>query len=414
MSGTVSEVDVAIIGGGLVGATLACALIETDLSIVIIDPEDQRKISFATEHDMRVSAITRASQHIFASIGAWAGMVEQRVSPFRKMHVWEQAGEGVLNSEVHFDSAELSESQLGHIIENRVMLKSLYQRLETATNVELLFGQRCQQMQQTEHKWQLQTATRTVSANLLVGADGSQSWVRQQLGISTRGWDYDHSALVTTVKTSEPHQHTAWQRFLDSGPLAFLPLQENYSSIVWSTKPALAERLQQLPEEQFKLELEQAYDSKLGQILEVGPRASFPLRFLMADNYIGTSAALVGDAAHTMHPLAGQGVNLGLLDAASLAQVIIEARLSSGVINSSKMLRRYERWRKAENMSMLVMVDQIQRLFGSDVSWLKQLRNSGMHWFNRLPVIKHNTIDYAMGLHGDLPIIAKHVQIPIN
>ncbi len=408
------QVDIAIIGGGLVGATLACALADTELSILIIDPNDQRHISFDTAYDMRVSAITRASQHIFESIGVWPDMVEQRVSPFRDMHVWEQTGAGQMNSEVHFDSAELSEAQLGHIIENRVILKSLYRKLETVSNVELRFGQACQQMQFDDHKWKLQLGEQSVTADLLVGADGSRSWVRQQLGISTRGWDYDHTALVATVKTSESHQQTAWQRFLDTGPLAFLPLSENYSSIVWSTRPELANQLRQMPEQQFKLELEQAYDSKLGQILEVGPRACFPLRFFMADQYIANSAALVGDAAHTMHPLAGQGVNLGLLDAASLAQVILEAKSSKRDINSIKVLRRYERWRKAENMSMLVMVDQIQRLFGSDVSWLKQLRNSGMHWFNRLPLIKHNVIDYAMGLHGDLPNIARQVQAPIN
>ena len=405
---TNTHADVAIIGGGLVGASLACALAELPLSIVIIDPNDQTQISFETAFDNRVSAITRASQHIFESIGVWPLMQAERVAPFRDMRVWETTGSGLANSEVHFDSAQISEAYLGYIIENRVMLKSLYQKLQTLPNVELIFGRACQSMQWLDGNWHLEMHDYTQTAKLLVGADGSRSWVRQQLGIVTRGWDYDHSALVATVKTSKPHEDTAWQRFLATGPLAFLPLTDGYSSIVWSTQPEQAKALKSMPEDEFKQALEQAYDSRLGRITEVGPRAVFPLRFFMAQNYIAESAVLVGDAAHTMHPLAGQGVNLGLLDVASLAEVMAEALQAKRPINSKKVLRRYERWRKAENMNMLVMVDQIQRLFATDVSWLKRLRTAGMHWFNRLPEIKHNAIDFAMGLHGDLPKIARH------
>lgn len=410
-----TDFDVTIIGGGLVGATLACALADTsldanrDLRIAIVDPHDLSKIkplTSADDFDVRVSAITRASQHIFEAIGVWPAMAKQRISPFRHMHVWEQAG----NSEIHFDSAVLSESQLGHIIENSVMLSSLYERLKQLPNVHLLFGEPCQSMQFENDHWQVVMAGKTIQTNLLVGADGSQSWVRRQLDITTRGWDYNHTALVTTVKTEASHQETAWQRFLATGPLAFLPLTNGYSSIVWSTQPELATALQAMPEEVFKAELEQAFESRLGAILEVGKRACFPLRFFMAENYISDSVALVGDAAHTMHPLAGQGVNLGLLDAASLAQVVGQALAKGQQINSTKVLRQYERWRKAENASMLVMVDQIQRLFGTNHNWLSWLRNTGMRWFEQLSPVKHQIIDFAMGLHGDLPQIARPKQ----
>ena len=419
MNNSVTDFDIAIIGGGLVGATLACALSAKqqtqDLKIAIIDPQDLsliKPMQSDETFDVRVSAITRASQHIFEAIGVWPIMAAQRISPFRHMHVWEQAG----TSEVHFDSAELSgcqlgETQLGHIIENRVMLSSLYDKLKQQTNVHFLFGDACQSMQLEDNQWRLEVGGQTLRTKLLVGADGSRSWVRQQLDITTRGWDYNHTALVTTVKTEKPHQETAWQRFLETGPLAFLPLTKGYSSIVWSTQPELATVLQAMPEQEFKNELEQAFESRLGAITELGERACFPLRFFVAENYISDSVALVGDAAHTMHPLAGQGVNLGLLDAASLAQVIEQALVKGQQLNSRKVLRQYERWRKAENISMLVMVDQIQRLFGTDNSWIKWVRNTGMQWFEQLSPVKHQIIDYAMGLHGDLPRIARPAEM---
>ena len=410
MTKQLQQFDVTIVGGGLVGATLACVLSETirnhQLKIAIVDPQDHSNMEPTQTDDIfdvRVSAITRASQHIFEAIGVWPAMVAQRVSPFRRMHVWEQAG----ISEIHFDSAELSEAQLGYIIENRVMLSSLYDKLKQQANVTFVFGDPCKSMQLQDQQWQLEVAGKTLQTKLLVGADGSRSWVRNQLGITTRGWDYNHTALVTTVKTEMPHQETAWQRFLETGPLAFLPLTDGYSSIVWSTQPEIATTLQAMPEQDFKLELEQAFESRLGAITEVSKRACFPLRFFMAENYISDSVALVGDAAHTMHPLAGQGVNLGLLDAASLAQVIAEALSKGQALNSTKVLRQYERWRKAENLSMLVMVDQIQKLFANRQGWLKWVRNTGMRWFNQLSPVKHQIIDYAMGIHGDLPRVAR-------
>lgn len=398
------KVDVAIIGGGMVGATLACALADSPLTVVIIDPTTTIPPPNSTQFDLRVSAITRGSQRIFEHLGSWQEMVAQRVSPFRQMHVWEQSGHG----EMHFDSAELSEPYLGHIVENRVILSSLHKLLGNKANIELLLGQRCTAMHHDADNWQLTLQNgQILNTTLVVGADGSNSWVRQQCAITARGWDYDQSALVTYVKTSLPHQETAWQRFLPDGPLAFLPLNDGYSSIVWSTSPQHATQLLALSEQVFATELATAYEGRLGEVTEVGPRAAFPLRFMVAEQYVLPGMALIGDAAHTIHPLAGQGVNLGILDAASLAEVLQAAVRDHQSIASLKVLRRYERWRKSENMSMFVMVDQIQRLFGAQHRGLEWLRNFGMSGVQRLTPMKNLIIDHAMGNRGDLPALAK-------
>ncbi|MBI1423434.1 MAG: hypothetical protein GC149_08215 [Gammaproteobacteria bacterium] len=399
------QFDVAIIGGGMVGATLARALAHTRLRVALIEPQPQETAPSDTLFDLRVSAITRASQRMFETLGVWEGMVARRVSPFREMHVWEAQGK-----EIHFDSADLSEPYLGHIIENSVITASLYDGIAQQANLHCVFGRRGRELVQTQNGWQLQLDNGAMlEATLLVGADGSRSWLRQQVNIAVRGWDYDHAAVVTYVKTEKPHQATAWQRFVNKGPLAFLPLSDGYSSIVWSTQPDNAKRLCELSSAEFAQELTLAFAARLGNVEEVGPRAMYPLRFLMADQYVKEGIALVGDAAHTMHPLAGQGVNLGLLDAAALAEVLHAAVKARRSIASLQTLRRYERWRRSENLNMLVMVDQIQRLFGNEQPGLRWLRTTGMGIVGRMPIVKDEIIEHAMGNRGDLPALARGI-----
>lgn len=396
--------DLIIIGGGIVGTTLACALKHTSLRCAVVEPMSAPTHSDSSQYDLRVSAITRASQRIFESIGVWPAMQQQRVSPFREMHVWEAAGQG----ELHFDSAELGESLLGHIIENRVMTSALFAGIRNSDNITVWSGQRCRQLQREGERWQLQLADGTaLSADLLVGADGSHSWLREQMQIRVRGWDYDHTALVTYVKTALPHRETAWQRFLPTGPLAFLPLTGGYSSIVWSTRDSEAQRLRALPEQTFGEELAMAIESRLGAIEAIGPRAIFPLRFLQTEHYIAPGMALVGDAAHTMHPLAGQGVNLGLTDAASLAEVLHDARRQRQALAAQAVLRRYERWRRADNLPMLAAVDSFQRMFDTQQPLLQWLRQTGMGMLNTVVPVKNLIIDYAMGNRADLPRLAR-------
>lgn len=401
----VKQFDVVIIGGGMVGATLARALTHSRMRLALIEAQPPQAQHTDGLFDLRVSAITRASQRIFEALGVWPGMFSRRVFPFREMHVWEAQGK-----EMHFDSADLSEPYLGHIIENSVITASLYDGIESQANLQNLFGRRCRQFERVGDAWQLHLDDGSVvQAPLLVGADGSRSWLRQQAQITVRGWDYDHAAVVTYVKTEKPHQDTAWQRFVNQGPLAFLPLTDGYSSIVWSTQPDNAKRLCALPETEFKEELATTFAMRLGRISEVGPRAMYPLRFLMTEQYVKEGIALVGDAAHTMHPLAGQGVNLGLLDAAVLAEVLHDAVQSRRPIASLQTLRRYERWRRSENLSMLMMVDQIQRLFGNDQPMLRWLRTTGMDLVGRVPFLKDEIIEHAMGNRGHLPRLARGV-----
>ena len=389
--------DIIIVGAGMVGATLACGLAEEaeQLKIAIIDANEPKFDWDKNSYDMRVSAITRASQTLLKNVGAWDKIVEQRISPYQDMFVWDAGA----NGELHFDSADMGEADLGHIIENRVIVKALHQRIKEFPQIELLCPAKLEKIEFNQDSSVLTLEDKTeLTASLVVAADGSRSWVRQQADIAVKGWDFDQAALVTTVKTEKHHQDTAWQRFLTTGPLAFLPLTDGYSSIVWSTSPAEAQRLTILDEKEFLIELEQAFDSKLGKIESVAARAVFPLRLFETLNYVKPRLALVGDAAHTIHPLAGQGVNLGLADVASLMNVIIEALNDKKDIGDLKVLRRYERWRRADNRSMLVAMDGLKRLFGSELSAVKDLRSLGLNLTNNITLLKNLIMQQAMGL----------------
>ncbi|MCW8988001.1 MAG: UbiH/UbiF/VisC/COQ6 family ubiquinone biosynthesis hydroxylase [Gammaproteobacteria bacterium] len=402
--------DIIIVGGGMVGASLACGLAEgaEQLKIAVIDANAPNFDWDKDSYDMRVSAITRASQNIFKNMGVWENIVEQRVSPYYDMFVWDAGNHDrhgeIQHGEIHFDSADMGEADLGHIIENRIIVKALYQRMQEMPQISLYCPTRLEAIAFNQDKTCLTLQDKTkLTANLIVGADGTRSWVRQQADIAVKGWDFDQAALVTTVKTEKYHQDTAWQRFLSTGPLAFLPLTDGYSSIVWSTSPGEAQRLTEIPEAEFALELEQAFEGKLGKIVSVAGRAVFPLRLFETLNYVKPRLALVGDAAHTIHPLAGQGVNLGLADVASLITVIIDALNNKKDIGDFKVLRRYERWRRADNRSMLVAMDGLKRLFGSELSVVKGLRGFGLNMVNKITPLKNLIMQQAMGIGGTGP-----------
>ena len=400
-----TDYDLIIAGGGMVGSALACALGAADLKIALLEGGPLERIRPGMELDSRVSAINRASQRIFAAVGAWDGMAAWRVSPFRDMRVWDATGFGG----IHFDSADLGEPLLGWIIENRVIQYALLERARQLPAVDL----RCPAALETAEPlpgngWRVRISDgREFTARLLVGADGASSRIRQLADIQTGGWSYGQNAVVANVRTAEPHRETAWQRFLPTGPLAFLPLHDGRCSIVWSTTPERADSLLALDERDFGAALAEAFDQRLGAIVEIGPRAAFPLRLQHARAYVKPGIALIGDAAHVVHPLAGQGVNLGLLDAATLAEVVSDAIAAGHDCSSFKTLRRYERWRKGDNLLMLGVMDGFKRLFGNPLPPVRLLRNIGINLTDAVGPLKNRIARRAMGLEGDLPKLAR-------
>lgn len=406
-----SHHDVLIVGAGIVGSCLALALGRSSkLKVGLVEaatPPPAREPW--QNYDLRVSAITHASENIFKNLGVWQGMQAQRISPFREMRVWDTAGIG----EIHFDSAEIGESHLGHIIENRVIQSTLLEQCQHLSNVELYTPAQSTGLAQGDREIYLELeGGRRLGAHLLVGADGASSPVRQWAGISSRGWDYQQKGIVATVQTEKSHQETAWQRFLPNGPLAFLPLDDPYRcSIVWSTMPNDAAQLLALEDKAFAAALAAAFEYRLGAIEVIGPRAAFPLRLRHAKTYIQPRLALVGDAAHTIHPLAGQGVNLGLLDATALAEVVVAAQSSKKELGSFATLRHFERWRKGDNLAMQLTMDGFKRLFGNTWPPVRVARNLGLAATNAAAPLKRLIMYRASGLTGDLPSLARQALI---
>jgi 2-octaprenylphenol hydroxylase len=398
------EFDILVVGGGMVGAAFACACMGKDWRIALLEAREPQRAWPAGEVDLRVSALNHASQRILERLGVWERIAQLGASPYREMHVWDAVGRG----SIHFDSAELAESDLGHIVENRVIQLALWERLEGMDDVTLLCPAGVDDIELATDAALLDLDDgRRITARLLVGADGRDSRVRGRTGIASRGWLYDQQAIVANVQVQQWHRETAWQRFLPTGPLAFLPLLDGRCSIVWSATQYRAEELLALGEVDFRAQLQEAIDDRLGSIGKIGPRAAFGLRMQHAEQYVKPRLALVGDAAHTVHPLAGQGVNLGFLDVAALAAALDEAREKHRDIGGLWALRRYERARRGENLLMLAAMDAFKRVFSNASPPLAALRGAGLSTVDRLGPLKRFFMRQALGLGEDLPLLAR-------
>lgn len=404
------QADIVIVGAGMVGSTLALALKDAGLSIVVLESQAANYKAFTddTPFEPRVSAISLASQRVLQHVNAWNGVLARRLSPYNQMYVWDGSGTGY----IEFDATAVHQPILGHIIENRVIQDALLEQLEEANeSITLLPEVELESLQRTAEGWTvILKDCLQIKAKLIVGADGARSKVRQLADVKTREWDYFHQAIVTSVRCEKPHQQTAWQRFTDEGPLAFLPLSlkgdEHWCSIVWSLPASSAEQVMTLDDKAFCKKLGESFEHKLGQINHADTRVCIPLRQRHAKRYIQQGLAVIGDAAHVIHPLAGQGVNLGFMDAAALAETLLEAVKQQQNISDAHVLSRFERNRMPHNLGMMAAMETFERLFQADPLPLRWLRNTGLKVMNELPEAKALFIRRALGIEGSLPKMA--------
>jgi 2-octaprenyl-3-methyl-6-methoxy-1,4-benzoquinol hydroxylase len=401
------EFDVVIVGGGMVGAAVGCSLGGSGLKVAIVEQVMPDMFSSEQPHDLRVSALSLASKKILESIGAWDGVLSRRSCPFRRMRVWETAGD------TEFNCDDINESELGFIVENRVTQLALLERLAKFDNVELIAPE---SIKAIDYSVSRQTVLRLgddteIQAKVMIAADGGNSRVRQATGIGVTSWDYKQHAFVIYVETAYEQQDITWQRFVASGPQAFLPLTGNYGSIVWYNSADEVRRLKALDDKALIAELTTTFPECLGEIKQVLGKASFPLKRQHAQQYVKQGVVLVGDAAHMINPLAGQGVNIGLLDAAAIAEVLIEADMKGEDIADMSILQRYEKMRRNDNLRMMTVMDAFYRVFSNDIPPLKFFRNLGLGLAERISPAKKKVTRMAIGLEGNLPKLARGESI---
>ena len=394
--------DVVIVGGGMVGAAVACGLGGSRLKVAVIERQLPEPFSPDQPHDLRVSALSIATKKIMQAVGAWEGVLARRYCPFKRMRVWETAGD------TEFNSGDINCSELGYIVENRVTQLALLDRLEAFDNVDLIAPATISRIQYQAGRSVVYLADgREIEARVLVAADGGQSHVRQAVGLGVTSWDYEQHAIVIYVETDYPQQDITWQRFVPSGPQAFLPLTGNHGSLVWYNSPDEVRRLKALPDDELIAELTDTFPDCLGKINKILGRASFPLKRQHAQHYVKPGVALVGDAAHMINPLAGQGVNIGFLDAAALAEVLLEADKKGQDIADITVLKQYESMRRKENLLMMTVMDMFYRCFSNDILPVKFFRNMGLGLAERVTPLKNKVMRAAMGLEGKLPKLAR-------
>ncbi len=387
--------DIVINGGGMVGSALACALAQTTpYRIAVLEPNPPSVRPPDAPFEVRMSAFSLGTVKFLTNIGVWPRVLEtQRACPYRQMRVWEDGG-----GETYFHADQVGVDRLGDFAENQLVQRAALDHLETLENATL-FRTAPHKIRITDAYVEITTQDdQQLQAKLVVGADGANSVVRAAAGIGSHSWDYGHHALVTSAITQLPQQDLTWQRFTPRGPQAFLPFPGHHAALVWYESAQRCRELLDLDDDTFLRTLEAHFPHELGGVSGLTQRLSFPLRRSHAQRYVVERVALIGDAAHTVHPLAGQGVNLGFLDAAALAEILQSALHRGRDLGDVDLLTEYERWRKTDNLAMQTVIDLFYRVFSNEFAPLKTLRGLGLGMANRLGVAKGPVIRFALGV----------------
>ena len=401
-------VDVAIAGGGLVGASLALALAKLQLRVALIEAAPFGAVE-QPSFDERTTAISNGSRRIFEALGVWP-LIEREATAIRRIHVSDQGRFGF----TRIDAREQGLSALGYVVVNRVMGAALWRRLNAESSITVLAPAKVQSMQLQQHSQRIECAlddgVRIVEAKLAIAADGARSTLRQSAGIGSSTWDYEQVALVSNVLSQHFHDHVAYERFTNAGPLALLPLTEGRLGVVWTFRPDTAKEMTALSDAEFLARLQDTFGFRLGRFTRVGQRQLYPLSLTRSDEYVAERLAIVGNAAQTLHPIAGQGFNLGLRDAVSLAEVLADGLAQAGTdfdAGDGMWLQRYREWRAADRSNIVRFTDGLVRLFSQPLGPIKLLRNAGMLAFDLMPAAKDALSQLSLGAAGRVPRLAR-------
>jgi len=390
---TILHADVAVVGGGMVGGALALGLAQNGFTVAVLEKNAPPAFEPLAPPDVRISAISASSVSLLKSLGVWDAVLAMRAHPWRRLETWEWQ-----NAHVVFDASELKLPNLGYMVENNVLQLALWQALEAHPQVVLRHGTSLEKLHSADESQILHLADASeIHAKLVVGADGATSQVRQQAGIGIHGWQYPQSCMLITVKSENEPGDSTWQQFSPTGPRAFLPLFDNWASLVWYDTPARIRQLQSLSMPQLQREIAAHFPERLGQVTPVAAGA-FPLTRRHAQQYVQPGLVLVGDAAHTIHPLAGQGVNLGYRDVDALLDVLASARSVGENWASLPVLQRYQARRRMDNLAMQSGMDLFYAGFSNDLAPLRVMRNIGLMAAQRSGVLKRQALKYALGL----------------
>ena len=397
------SVDAVIVGGGLVGLTMACAIGSAGLRIAVLDREDPQTAK-AAPYDGRASAIAYGSRRVLEAIGVWQ-LVGARAEPILDIRV----SDGASPLFLHYDHADVGDQPLGHIVENQVLRDALFGRVPALSTISHLAPASLVGIERQPGKVVARLSTgQAVTASVLIAADGRHSAMRRDAGIGVTHVPYKQVGIVCTMAHERPHGGVAHERFLPSGPFAVLPMTDHpedghRSSIVWTEREALAPAMLELDDRAFSAELARRFGDWYGEVRIAGGRWSYPLSLTHADRYSAERLALIGDSAHAIHPIAGQGLNLGIRDVAALSEVMVDAARLGLDVGSRAVLDRYQRWRRFDSMALIAVTDGLNRLFSNDIQPVRLVRDVGMAAVNRMPPVKRLLMRHAMGVVGELP-----------